>query len=114
MQHRGTLGDVPSSGALVEPSTAVGTLDVVGVLRGWRRRQVGQFTAPCQMGLHLLGRPNGCNKFLVLLPPVALLGVRGARLSTRCTTSTVAGLLYHSAALLNHVAFGVRSLEWKK
>lgn len=75
MLHGGALGNVSFGGSLVEAARAVRTLDVVRVLRGRRRRQVRKLAALGQMGLHLLGRPDGLDELLVLPAPVTLLRV---------------------------------------
>lgn len=108
MQHGGTFRDVTCGGALVEPAVTMRTLNVVGILgrRGWG--QVGQFAAACQMSLHFLGRPDCSDKLLVLLPPVALFGVRLHHDTGNCL---VRGRHTHRPTFLRHVTLGVRALQ---
>jgi hypothetical protein len=66
----GTLWDVPFCGLLVEAPWAVRTLDVIGVVRGWRWRQVRSFPSSCYMCFHLFCSTDGADEFFMLLTPI--------------------------------------------
>lgn len=111
--HGGALGNVSFGSGLVEAARAVRTLDVVGILRGRWRRQVRQLAALGQVGLHLLGRPDGLDEFLVLPAPVTLFGFggRGSSGSGLRRGTAGNGFLTRSGAdlLLEDVFLGIGS-----
>lgn len=113
VQHRRALGNVSRGCTLIEPSLAMGTLNVIQILRRRWRWQVREFATPGQMGLHFFSRTNRRNKLLVLLPPVALLRVRlhndpGDCFCLRCSHGTSR---HRSTLFADHVTLSVRSLE---
>ena len=65
---------MPLRRGLVEPPLAVGTLHVVGGVRGGRGRQVGYLPAGRQMALGLLGCAEGVDEVSAFLAPVGFLG----------------------------------------
>lgn len=70
MLHGRTFGDVTFSSSLVELALAVRTLDVVGGVQRWGRREVGEFSSSGYVRLGLLGRSNVRDKLLVFFSPV--------------------------------------------
>lgn len=101
MLHGGALGNVSFGCGLVEAARTVRTLNVVRILRGRWRWQIRKLTALGQMGLQLLGRPDGLDEFLVLPTPVILFGIgRGRRSGFRRRTSGNRFLTRPSANLL--------------
>lgn len=113
MPHVGTLGNVSFGSGLIEAARAVRTLDVVTILRGWWRGQIRKLAALGQVSLHLLGRPYGLDKFLVLAAPVTLFRIgRGRSSGSSLRSGTYGnGFLTRTSAnfLLEDVLLGIRS-----
>lgn len=107
VQHCGAFRYMAGGSAFIEASVTMRALNVVGILRWGRRWQIGQLSTACQVRLHFFGRPDRSDKFLVLLTPITLFGVR---LHNNTRDGLVGGSGSRRTALLRYITFSVRSL----